>query len=185
KPPLRLVGPRGSSCVPRNVQLYTALACYLPELIEPGSTSKTWGVTNPFRISATSSSTRPGRPYELSIVVNSAGAWNRNVGMSSYPDGPRPGTWLIRPTVPLTTTVTGNGTSTQDALVLVSGAAGAADADSVDEGGDSGSAGQGEADAAGLPITGASAALSAGVGLSTLILGVCAVVAARRRRRVS
>jgi hypothetical protein len=196
---LRLTGPRGSTCVRSAPTATAGLVCYLPELLAPGTTSKTWGTTNPFRVTAKAGSAR-ATSYELSILVNAAGAWYRNVGRSGVFARPGDGSWVIAPTVPLTTTVSSNEHDIEDAVVRfrVSGAvvvAGVGSGDGAGGGSVGGPAGfvagadaaggaaPGGADA-GLPVTGASTALSAGVGLSLFALGFSAVVAARRRRTV-
>jgi hypothetical protein len=190
---MTLTGPRGSTCVRLDVKVTATLLCYLAERVEPGTASKTWGTANPFRVTAASGSAR-SKPYELSIMVNAAGGWYRNVGRSGD------GSWLIRPTVPLTTTVSGNGHEVEDALVRFrvvgsvvpaglgsgdgagGGSAGVTGGGAVAGGDVAGGASAGDGTAAdGLPVTGASTALSAGIGMSLLALGLSAVAVRRRR----
>ena len=172
-----LTGPRGSTCVSFADQFTGGLLCYLPEALQPGRTSSTWGPGNPFRVRAKAGSAQP-KPHDLSIYISPANGTFRNVGVNQG------GTWKIQPTVPLTVTVTGNGHAVEDAFVElhVSQGLGTAGADGVAPGGgptaDGGTAG-------GLPVTGPSTALFLTGGVMALMAGIGAVASARRRRVVT
>ena len=155
---LTVTAPRGSNCVSSGNPI-RGLLCYLPEALQPGDTSSTWGADNPFRVTAKAGSAQ-AKPYDLSIYVSPANGTFRNIGVNQG------GTWKIQPTVPLTVTVIGNGHDVEDAFVAIH---------VVQQGGTTG----------GLPITGPSTAALIAGGSVTLGIGISAVLFARRRRVIT
>ncbi|MFI5933887.1 hypothetical protein [Actinoplanes sp. NPDC051494] len=145
---LRLVRPRGSRCVGER----GSLLCYLPVRLMPGRQADAWGRHNPFRVAAGRGAARV-RPYDIVVNVSPGNGTHRHVGLG------RDGRLLIRPTVPLTTSVNGNYHDTQDALIPLTVPAGAP-----------------------LPITGTPAAAVATAGISSAAAGATLILAGRRRR---
>jgi hypothetical protein len=176
-----LIKPRGSTCIPFVSRFDGGLLCYLPEALEPGETSSTWGPGNPFRVRAKAGSAQP-KPHDLSIYISPANGTFRNIGVNQG------GTWKIQPTVPLTVTVIGNGHSVEDAFVElhVSRGLGTAGTDGVTAGGGATSGGApAGGTAGGLPVTGPRTAVLLAGGVGALAAGIGGILFARRRRVVT